>query len=64
MTSVLNEYFHKDGSIPLFNGSNNIYTKEIFNSLNKENFLKKEFFQMWIMELLFIQIKIKKFFLM
>ena len=44
MTSVLNEYFHKDGSIPLFNGSNNIYTKEIFNSLNKENFLKKRIF--------------------
>ena len=46
MTSVLNEYFHKDGSIPLFNGSNNIYTKEIYNSLNKENFLKKEYLQM------------------
>ena len=44
MTSILNEYFHKDGSIPLFNGSNNIYTKEIFNSLNKENFLKKRIF--------------------
>ncbi len=44
MTSVLNEYFHKDGSIPLFNGSNNIYTKEIFNSLIKQNFLKKRIF--------------------
>ncbi len=44
MTSVLNEYFHKDGSIPLFNGSNNIYTKEIYNSLNKERFLKKRIF--------------------
>ena len=44
MTSILNEYFHNDGSIPLFNGSNNIYTKEIFNSLNKENFLKKRIF--------------------
>ena len=44
MTSVLNEYFHKDGSIPLFNGSNNIYTKEIYNSLNKENFFKKRIF--------------------
>ena len=27
MTSILNEYFHADGTIPLFNGSNNIYTK-------------------------------------
>ena len=44
MTSILNEYFHKDGSIPLFNGSNNIYTKEIYNSLNKESFLKKRIF--------------------
>ena len=44
MTSVLNEYFHEDGSIPLFNGSNNIYTKEIYNSLNKESFLKKRIF--------------------
>ena len=44
MTSILNEYFHKDGSVPLFNGSNNIYTKQIFNSLNKESFLKKRLF--------------------
>ena len=44
MTSILNEYFHKDGSVPLFNGSNNIYTKQIFNSLNKENFLKKRLY--------------------
>ena len=44
MTSVLNEYFHKDGSIPLFNGSNNIYTKEIYNSLNRESFFKKRIF--------------------
>ena len=29
MTSILNQYFHCDGSIPLFNGSNNIYTKLI-----------------------------------
>ena len=44
MTSVLNEYFHYDGSIPLFNGSNNIYTKNIYNSLNKERYLKKRKF--------------------
>ena len=44
MTSILNEYFHKDGSIPLFNGSNNIYTKEIYNSLNKVSFFKKRIF--------------------
>ncbi len=44
MTSILNAYFHLDGTIPLFNGSNNIYTKSIYNSLNKENYLKKREF--------------------
>ncbi len=44
MTSILNEYFHNDGSMPLFNGSNNIYTKRIYNSINKENYLKKREF--------------------
>ncbi len=44
MTSILKEYFHADGTIPLFNGSNNIYTENIFNSLNKENYLKKRDF--------------------
>ena len=45
MTSILNEYFHFDGTIPLFNGSNNIYTKQIYDSLNKENYLKKREFK-------------------
>ena len=45
MTSVLNEYFHSDGSIPLFNGSNNNYTKLIYNSLNKDIFLKSRKFK-------------------
>ena len=45
MTSILNEYFHYDGTIPLFNGSNNIYTKNIYNSLNKERYLKREIFK-------------------
>ena len=44
MTSILKEYFHNDGSIPLFNGSNNIYTEAISNSLNKESYLKKREF--------------------
>ena len=44
MTSILNEYFHSDGTIPLFNGSNNIYTKSIYKTLNKENYLKKRQF--------------------
>ena len=44
MNSILNEYFHLDGSIPLFNGANNNYTKLIYNSLNKEEYLKSRSF--------------------
>jgi len=44
MTSLLNQYFHSDGTLPLFNGSNNIYTNIIFETLNKDNYLiKREF---------------------
>ena len=39
MSSILNEYFHLDGSIPLFNGANNNYTKIIYKSLNKDDYL-------------------------
>ena len=45
MTSTLNQYFHDDGTLPLFNGSNNVYTKIINNSINKENYLKKREFE-------------------
>ena len=44
MTSVLNQYFHNDGSLPLFNGSNNIYTKIIYDSINKDFYYKKRNF--------------------
>jgi len=44
MTSILNEYFHDDGTIPLFNGTNNIYTKIIYESINKEIYFKKREF--------------------
>ncbi len=44
MTSILNQYFHNDGSMPLFNGTNNIYTKIIYDSLNKDNYLIKRNF--------------------
>ena len=44
MTSILNEYFHSDGSLPLFNGTNNIYTTNIYKSLNKESYFKKREF--------------------
>ena len=44
MNSILNQYFHSDGSIPLFNGANNNYTKQIYNSLNKEEYFKSRGF--------------------
>ena len=44
MTSILNQYFHNDGSLPLFNGSNNIYSKIIYKSLNKDTYLVKRNF--------------------
>ena len=44
MTSVLNQYFHNDGTIPLFNGSNNIYTKIIHDSIKKDVYYKKRNF--------------------
>ena len=44
MSSVLIQYFHDDGSIPLFNGSNNNYTNIIYKSLNKEIYLKNREF--------------------
>ncbi len=45
MTSLLRQYFHNDGTLPLFNGSNNIYTKIIYNSLNKDTYLVKRNFE-------------------
>ena len=45
MTSILNQYFHSDGSLALFNGANNIYTKIITNSINKDIYLKKRDFK-------------------
>ena len=44
MTATLNEYFHLDGSFPLFNGSNNNYTDKVFKSLNKDFFSKSREF--------------------
>ena len=44
MTSILNEYFHLDGSVPLFNGSNNNYTKIIHKTLNMDDYLIKRTF--------------------
>ena len=62
MTSILNEYFHDDGSIPLFNGSNNNYTKSISNSLNKEEYLRSRRYEDNINGIAFYKDKGKKIF--
>ncbi len=60
MTSMLIQYFHLDGSIPLFNGSNNNYTKLISNSLNNNEFLKSRKFSDTINGLAYYADKNKK----
>lgn len=42
MTSMLKTYKHADFSLPLFNGCNNNYNKEIESIFNKEQFLKSK----------------------
>ena len=64
MTSILNQYFHNDGSLPLFNGSNNIYTKIIYDSINKDFYYKKRNFDNVENGIAFYSDKNKKFFLM
>ncbi len=44
MDSIMLQYFHLDGSIPLFNGSNNNYTKLIYSNINKGEFFRKREF--------------------
>tara|TARA_B100001287_G_C22681840_1_gene530906 strand:+ start:933 stop:2462 length:1530 start_codon:yes stop_codon:yes gene_type:complete len=44
MKSILNEYYHLDRTFPLFNGTNNNFTEIIFNSLNKDEYLKSRSF--------------------
>ena len=41
MATVLSQYFHKDGSICLFNGAHNGYIKDIYSVLKEENNLRK-----------------------
>ena len=62
MNSILNEYFHTDGSIPLFNGANNNYTKIIYESVNKDEYLKSRSFSNTKNGLAFFSNKDKKLF--
>ncbi len=62
MNSILNEYFHHDGSIPLFNGSNNNYNEKIYSSLNKDEYLKSRSFKNQSNGIAFYSDKNKKLF--
>ena len=62
MTSILNEYFHTDGTIPLFNGANNNYTKIIRESLNTGDYLIKRNFSSMNSGIAFFSDKNKKLF--
>tara|TARA_B100000989_G_scaffold145432_1_gene108403 strand:+ start:363 stop:1895 length:1533 start_codon:yes stop_codon:yes gene_type:complete len=62
MTSILNEYFHTDGTIPLFNGANNNYTKIIQESLNTDDYLVKRTFSSVDSGIAFFSDKNKKLF--
>tara|TARA_B100001057_G_scaffold490983_1_gene580300 strand:- start:8481 stop:10013 length:1533 start_codon:yes stop_codon:yes gene_type:complete len=62
MTSILNEYFHLDGTIPLFNGANNNYTKIIYESLNTDDYLIKRQFSSINNGIAFFSDKNKKLF--
>jgi len=62
MTSVLNEYFHADGTIPLFNGANNNYTKIIRESLNTGDYLVKRSFSSMNSGIAFFSDKNRKLF--
>ena len=62
MTSILNEYFHADGTIPLFNGANNNYTQIIHESLNIADYLVKRSFSSINSGIAFFSDKNKKLF--
>ncbi len=62
MTSILNEYFHTDGTIPLFNGANNNYTKIIRESLNTGDYLIKRNFSSMNSGIAFFSDKNKRLF--
>ena len=62
MTSILNEYFHLDGTIPLFNGANNNYTKIIYETLNTDDYLIKRTFSSINNGIAFFSDKNKKLF--
>ncbi len=62
MKSILNQYFHVDSTLPLFNGSNNNYTKIIYESLNKEEYLKSRNFNNSNNGIAFYSDKYKKIF--
>ena len=65
MVTALSQYFHKDDSLALFNGTHNNYLKEVFLVLKEEKNIRKITFKQsskW--KYSFLKIITKKFFLM
>ena len=62
MTSILIQYFHDDATMPLFNGSNNNYTKIIYENLNNNIYYKNREFINSKNGIAFYSDKKKKFF--
>jgi len=63
MTTSLSQYFHKDGSIALFNGANNSYIKAMLFVLKEESNLRKIEYPKEENGLFFYEDKNKKIFL-
>ena len=62
MATVLSQYFHKDGSVCLFNGAHNGYIKDIYSVLKEENNLRKMEYPTDENGIFFFEDKFKKIF--
>ena len=62
MVTILSQYFHKDGSVALFNGTHNNYLKEILIVLKEENNIRKMIYPNETNGLFFFEDNVKKLF--
>ena len=64
MQTVLAQYFHKDGTVALFNGTNNYNLDKIKLAFRENENLRKIGFLIILMEYFILKTKTKKFLLM
>ncbi len=62
MATTLSQYFHKDGSVALFNGSHNLHLNAMKTVLKQDSFLKKIIYPNDKNGIFFYEDKIKKIF--